>query len=123
MADPFNPEQDGAPQRQLDGAAERINEDGSSALDSTRNGRLEHDDVANSPLQQGTDPLGDRAIERRNSRPTLQLVVFGILALVFAYFFVSDLINGEWLKAILGAVVLGICALAINRELRGGRRD
>lgn len=111
---PENPEAKGA-------QGEHLNPDGSSGLDSTQDGRFTRDDVANSPFQQGKDPLSDRAIDRRTGRPSIQLIVFAILAVVFGYFFVSDLINGEWLKAVLGAAVLGICAVAITRELRGGR--
>ena len=74
---PENPEAKGA-------QGEHLNPDGSSALDSTQDGRFTRDDVANSPFQQGTDPLSDRAIDRRTGRPSIQLIVFAILAVVIA---------------------------------------
>lgn len=94
--------------------------DGSSARVSTQDGHLEHDDVEKSPIVQGTDPLGDDAIERRRGGESVtpQLVIFALLALMFAYLFVSDLVNGDWLKALLGAVVLAVCGFAIVREVR-----
>lgn len=116
MADSPEPEPGEVGQAGVTSPAEHLNEDGGSSRSSTREGSLDQGDVANAPFQHGTDPLGDRTIERRSRRPSLQIVVFAILALIFGIFFVSDLANGEWLKAALGGVVLGICGLAISRE-------
>lgn len=122
MPEPLEPRRD-AGSHGLHGDSEQLDEGGSSALEPTHDGHLERGDVADAPFQRGTDPLGDRTIARRSGRASMQVMVFAVLAAVFAAFFVADVVNGQWFKAALGAVVLLICGLAITREMRGRSRD
>lgn len=102
---------------------EILHADGSSARASTQDGVLSHDDVENAPLLQGTDPLSDDAIEsRRGGRLSSQGILFALLAVVFAGFFISDLMHAEWGRAVLGAVVLAICVAALVREVQARKR-
>lgn len=104
-------------------APEDVRADGSAARPHTQDGRLTHDDVVHAPIVDGTDPLSDDAIDRRRGKRSVtpQLVVFSVLALVFVYLLAADVAHGDWGKAALGVVVIGICAYAIRRELRERR--
>ena len=97
---------------------------------STRdNGRLESADIPDAPLERGTDPLGDRAVRPDGTgeaapryRSTAQLVLATLLLVLFAGFLFADISNGDYGRATLGVLVVGVCALIIARELRASRR-
>lgn len=74
--------------------------------------------VAQSPLERGTDPLGDDPLPThgRGYQRTGQLVIACILGIVFAALAISDLSDGHVLRGLLAVVVAVLCVIIAVKE-------
>ena len=75
-------------------------------------------DVRDSPLERGTDALGDHG---RPGRSGVKLALAAILTVFFALFVITDVVNRSWGRACLGMVVLALCGAIVWTELKKSR--
>lgn len=99
--------------------------------DNIDNGTLEREDITDAPVVQGTDPLSDHpeaanadgtASPQARTRSMGQLVVAGVLAVLFAGFLVNDIANKDVRRIILGVIVIGVCLVIVARELKAPKK-
>lgn len=96
-------------------------ENGAQRVGEPDNGVLERSDVGDSPIERGTDALGDDAGARR-FRSTGRLVLVAVLMVVFGTFLIQDVVNQSWGRAALGGLVLVLCGLIVQGELKKPKR-